>query len=156
MEDLAFYNQGYKALSLLITILASVVMNRLLSRGPLGIGSVPVCVVCVVCCVACGVCVCVCLSVSLSICLCLCVCPRVCALVWCRSYGGGGGGPRVRKLRVLGRGTEGAEATGTGAGTEGAEATGAGDRGCGSYGDTGNRFITTRASMVISKHDMMT
>ena len=32
-------------------------------------------------------------------CLCLCVCPRVCALVWCRSYGGGGGGPRVRKLR---------------------------------------------------------
>ena len=39
MEDLALYNQGYKALSLLITILASVVMNRLLSRGPLGIGS---------------------------------------------------------------------------------------------------------------------
>ena len=30
MEDLAFYNQGYKALCLLITILASVVMNRLL------------------------------------------------------------------------------------------------------------------------------
>ena len=89
-------------------------------------------------------------------CLCLCVCPRVCALVWCRSYGGGGGGPRVRKLWGRWRGTEGAEATGTGAGTEGAEATGAGDRGCGSYGDTGNRFITTRASMVISKHDMMT
>ena len=43
MEDLALYNQGYKALSLLITILASVVMNRLLSRGPLGIGSVRVC-----------------------------------------------------------------------------------------------------------------
>ena len=81
MEDLAFYNQGYKALCLLITILASVVMNRLLSRGPLGIGSVPVCVVCVVCCVACGVCVCVCLSVSLSMSLCVCVCPRVCALV---------------------------------------------------------------------------
>ena len=40
----------------------------------------------------------------------------------------------------------------------GAEAMGAvaGDRGCGSYGDTGNRFITTLASMVISKHDMMT
>ena len=38
------YNQGYKALSLLITILASVAMNRLLSRGPLGIGSVRVCV----------------------------------------------------------------------------------------------------------------
>ena len=50
MEDLAFYNQGYKALSLLITILASVVMNRLLSRGPLGIGSVRVCVcACIVC-----------------------------------------------------------------------------------------------------------
>ena len=30
MEDLAFYNQGYKALCLLITRLASVVMNRLL------------------------------------------------------------------------------------------------------------------------------
>ena len=44
MEDLALYNQGYKALSLLITILASVAMNRLLSRGPLGIGSVRVCV----------------------------------------------------------------------------------------------------------------
>ena len=60
MEDLAFYNQGYKALSLLITILASVVMNRLLSRGPLGIGSVRVCIcVCVrVCVCVCGVCVC--------------------------------------------------------------------------------------------------
>ena len=85
MEDLAFYNQGYKALCLLITILASVVMNRLLSRGPLGIGSVPVCV-CGVCCVLCGVwCVCVCLpiclSVYLSMSLCVCVCPRVCALV---------------------------------------------------------------------------
>ena len=28
MEDFDLYNQGYKALSLLITILASVVMNR--------------------------------------------------------------------------------------------------------------------------------
>ena len=36
-------------------ILASVVMNRLLSRGPLGIGSVRVCV-----CVCACVCVCVC------------------------------------------------------------------------------------------------
>ena len=81
MEDLAFYNQGYKALCLLITILASVVMNRLLSRGPLGIGSVPVCVLCVVWRV---VCVCVCLSVSLSICLCLCV--SVCALVCVPSW----------------------------------------------------------------------
>ena len=55
MEDLAFYNQGYKALSLLITTLASVVMNRLLSRGPLGIGSVRVCVcVCVRVCVVCA------------------------------------------------------------------------------------------------------
>ena len=44
------YNQGYKALSLLITILASVAMNRLLSRGPLGIGSVRVCAcACIVC-----------------------------------------------------------------------------------------------------------
>ena len=60
MEDLALYNQGYKALSLLITILASVVMNRLLSRGPLGIGSVRVCV-----------CVCVC------VCACPCACVRV-------------------------------------------------------------------------------
>ena len=83
MEDLAFYSQGYKALCLLITILASVVMNRLLSRGPLGIGSVPVCVC--VWCVLCGVwCVCVCLSVSLSICLCLCV--SVCALVCVPSW----------------------------------------------------------------------
>ena len=54
MEDLALYNQGYKALSLLINILASVVMNRLLSRGPLAIGSVRVCVYVCVC-----VCVCV-------------------------------------------------------------------------------------------------
>ena len=43
MEDLAFYNQGYKALSLLITILANVVIFRLLSRDALGIGSVCVC-----------------------------------------------------------------------------------------------------------------
>ena len=42
MEDLALYNQGYKALSLLITILASVVMNRLLTREALGLGSVRV------------------------------------------------------------------------------------------------------------------
>ena len=69
MEDLAFYNQGYKALCLLITILASVVMNRLLSRGPLGIGSVPVCV---------------CVSAYLSLCLCLCV--SVCALVCVPSW----------------------------------------------------------------------
>ena len=41
MEDLAFYNQGYKALSLLITILASVDMNRLLSRGPRESGNRP-------------------------------------------------------------------------------------------------------------------
>ena len=41
MEDLALYNQGYKALSLLITILASVVMNRLLSRGPRESGNRP-------------------------------------------------------------------------------------------------------------------
>ena len=74
---------GNKALSLLITILASVVMNRLLSRGPLGIGSVPVCV-CGVCCVLCGVWyVCVsaylslCLSVYVSVCLCVPSWPRV-------------------------------------------------------------------------------
>ena len=48
--DVCVYNQGYKALSLLITILASVAMNRLLSRGPLGIGSVRVCAcACIVC-----------------------------------------------------------------------------------------------------------
>ena len=41
MEDLALYNQGYKALSLLITILASVAMNRLLSRGPRESGNRP-------------------------------------------------------------------------------------------------------------------
>ena len=58
--DLAFYNQGYKALSLLITILASVVMNRLLSRGPLGIGSVRVRVCVCVCVFVCVVFVCVC------------------------------------------------------------------------------------------------
>ena len=44
MEDLAFYNQGCKALSLLITILANVVIFRLLTRDALGIGSVCVCV----------------------------------------------------------------------------------------------------------------
>ena len=42
----------------------------------------------------------------MSLCVPSCVCPRV-----------------VQKLWGLGRGTEGAEATGTGAGTEGAEAT---------------------------------
>ena len=57
------YNLGYKALSLLITILASVVMNRLLSRGPLGIGSVRVCV-CVCACVF--VCACICVRMRLS------------------------------------------------------------------------------------------
>ena len=41
VEDFALYNQGYKALSLLITILASVVMNRLLSRGPRESGNRP-------------------------------------------------------------------------------------------------------------------
>ena len=39
MEDLAFYNQGGKAVSLLITILASVVIFRLLTRDALGLGS---------------------------------------------------------------------------------------------------------------------
>ena len=38
MEDLAFYKQDCKALSLLITILANVVMFRLLTRDALGIG----------------------------------------------------------------------------------------------------------------------
>ena len=37
MEDLAFYNQGCKALSLLITIFAKVVIYRLLTFGPLGL-----------------------------------------------------------------------------------------------------------------------
>ena len=59
MEDFALYNQGYKELSLLITILASVVMNRLLSRGPLGIGSVRVCMCVCVCVCVCVVCACV-------------------------------------------------------------------------------------------------
>ena len=39
MEDFDLYNQGYKALSLLITILAGAVICRLLSRDTLGIGS---------------------------------------------------------------------------------------------------------------------
>ena len=39
MEDLAFYSQGCKPLSVLITILASVVIFRLLTRDALGIGS---------------------------------------------------------------------------------------------------------------------
>ena len=39
MEDLASYNHGCKAVSLLITILANVVINRLLTRDALGLGS---------------------------------------------------------------------------------------------------------------------
>ena len=39
MEDLAFYNQRYKAVRLLITILANVVIFRLLTRDALGLGS---------------------------------------------------------------------------------------------------------------------
>ena len=60
------YSQGYKALSLLITILASVAMNRLLSRGPIGIGSVRVCV-----------CVCACVCVYVRACVCVFVWVRV-------------------------------------------------------------------------------
>ena len=41
MEDFVLDYQGYKALSLLITILASAVMNRLLSRGPRESGNRP-------------------------------------------------------------------------------------------------------------------
>ena len=39
MEDLAPYNHGCKAVSLLITILANVVINRLVTRDALGLGS---------------------------------------------------------------------------------------------------------------------
>ena len=39
MEDLAPYNHGCKAVSLLITILANVVIYRLLTRDALGLGS---------------------------------------------------------------------------------------------------------------------
>ena len=39
MEDLASYNNGCKAVSLLITILANVVIFRLLTRDALGLGS---------------------------------------------------------------------------------------------------------------------
>ena len=39
MEDLAFYNQGCKAVRLLITILANVVIFRLLTRDAVGIAS---------------------------------------------------------------------------------------------------------------------
>ena len=39
MEDLAPYNHGCKAVSLLITILANVVINRILTRDALGLGS---------------------------------------------------------------------------------------------------------------------
>ena len=59
MEDLAFYNQGCKALSLLITIFAKVVIYRLLTFGPLGL---------------------------LSVCVCMCVCTCVCACVCDTSY----------------------------------------------------------------------
>ena len=48
MEDLAFYNLRYKAVRLLITILANVVIYRLLTRDALGLRSMCVCVcVCV-------------------------------------------------------------------------------------------------------------
>ena len=39
MEDLASYNRGCKAVSPLITILANVVIYRLLTRDALGLGS---------------------------------------------------------------------------------------------------------------------
>ena len=55
MEDLAAYNDGCKAVSLLITILAKVVIYRLLTRGPPWITKY--------------VCECV--------CVCACVCVRV-------------------------------------------------------------------------------
>ena len=77
MEDLATYNHGRKAVSLLITILASVVMNRLLSRGPLGIGSVRVCV----CLCVCGVCVCG-SGVCVYVFECVCV-PEACRVSVC-------------------------------------------------------------------------
>ena len=52
MEDLAPYNHGCKAVSLLITILANVVIYRLLTRDALGLGSVRACVcVCACACV---------------------------------------------------------------------------------------------------------
>ena len=70
MEDLEFYNQGCKALSLLITILANVVIFRLLTRDALGIGSVRACA---------RVCVCVCVCV----CSCVCVCAYVVAVAVC-------------------------------------------------------------------------
>ena len=64
MEDLASYNHGCKAVSLLITILANVVIYRLLTRDALGLGSV---------------CVCVC------VCMCVCVCARACVRVRLRA-----------------------------------------------------------------------
>ena len=39
MDDLAFYNQRYKAVRLLITILVNVGIFRLLTRDALGLGS---------------------------------------------------------------------------------------------------------------------
>ena len=39
MENLAFYNQRYKAVRLLLTILVNVVIFRLLTRDALGFGS---------------------------------------------------------------------------------------------------------------------
>ena len=84
MEDLAFYNQGCKALSLLITIFAKVVIYRLLTFGPLGLLSVCTCVcvcvrVCACVCVCVSVCVCVyvCVHVCVRVCMCACVCVRV-------------------------------------------------------------------------------
>ena len=102
MEDLAPDNHGCKAVSLLITILANVVINRLLTRDALGLGSVSVCL-----CLCVFVCVCVrvrvCLCVSVCVFLCVSVCVSVCVL------------PNPRASRVS------------------------------------NRFITTFASIVISR-----
>ena len=73
MEDLAPYNNGCKAVSLLITILANVVIFRLLTRDALGLGSV-----CVSerACVHARVCMrlCVCTRTCVSACVCACVC----------------------------------------------------------------------------------
>ena len=63
MEDLAPYNDGCKAVSLLITILANVVIYRLLTRDALGLLSV-----CVFVCLF--VCVCVCVRVCVRVCVC--------------------------------------------------------------------------------------
>ena len=69
MEDLAPYNHGCKAGSLLITILANVVIYRLLTRDALGLGSVCMCVCVRVCARAC---------VCASACVCVCVCVFAC------------------------------------------------------------------------------